>query len=165
MTGRTLSVAQLNASDFAPFGDVLEFADRPDFQINQGMCDRYHDLARLDFTGEGARPNISLALGRPYELPLTLSMVERHPLGSQVFFPLSDRPFLVIVAEDIDGAPGRPLAFLTNGRQGVNYHRNTWHGVLTPLDREQAFLIVDREGEGENLQEHYFETPYLVAKP
>jgi len=165
MTDRTLSIAPLNASDFAPFGDVLAFDDGPSFQINQGMCDRYHDLARLDFAGEGARPNISLALGRPYALPLTLSMVERHPLGSQAFYPLSDQPFLVIVAEDIDGAPGRPLAFLTNGRQGVNYHRNIWHGVLTPLDHEQRFLIVDREGEGVNLEEHHFETPYLVVAP
>ena len=91
-------------------------------------------------------------------------MVERHPLGSQAFFPLNDQPFLVIVAPDDGGTPGRPRAFLTNGRQGVNYHRNTWHGILTPLDREQRFLIVDRKGEGDNLEEFFFERPFLITK-
>ena len=121
--------------------------------------------AKLLWAGAGAAPNISLAHSRPFRLPLELAMVERHPLGSQAFFPLNDRPFLVVVAPDGNGAPGRPLAFLTNGRQGVNYRRNVWHGILTPLDREQSFLIVDRKGDGDNLEEHFFDTPYVIAGP
>ena len=127
------------------------------------MCDRFHDLARLDFAGEGARPNISLGLSKPYPLPMTLSMVERHPLGSQAFVPLSEHPFLVVVASDRNGVPERPKAFMTNGRQGVNYHRNIWHGVLTPVTETQSFLIVDREGEGDNLEEYHFKTPYTIT--
>ena len=165
MTDRTITASSLTADKFAPFGDVLEIAGEPDFQINRGMCDRYHDLAMLEFAGKGAAPNISLARGRPYTLPLTLDMVERHPLGSQAFVPLNDQPFLVIVANDENGVPGRPLAFLTNGQQGVNYHRKTWHGVLTPLDNEQVFLIVDRIGDGDNLEEFCFEEPFLVDRP
>ncbi len=124
MMDRAVAATPLTADAFAPFGEVLEFRGNPSFQINRGMCDRYHDLADLDFTGEGAAPNISLAHSRPFSLPLNLDMVERHPLGSQAFFPLNDQPFLVIVAPDEGGSPGRPRAFPTNGRQGVNYHRN-----------------------------------------
>lgn len=164
MSAQTISIIPLTAVDFAPFGDVLEIRGDPSFQINRDMCDRYHDLARLEFTGDGAEPNISLALSRPYALPLTLDMVERHPLGSQAFYPLNDRPFLVVVAADKNGTPGRPVAFVTNGRQGVNYHRDTWHGVLTPLDMEQSFLIVDRKGAGDNLEEFFFSTPYSVGE-
>lgn len=160
-----MSIRPLTADAFAPFGDVLEIRGDPSFQINRGMCDRYHDLADLEFAGEGAEPNISLALSRPFSLPLELGMVERHPLGSQAFFPLNDQPFLVIVAPDEEGSPGKPLAFLTNGRQGVNYHRNVWHGILTPLDRQQSFLIVDRKGAGDNLQEYFFEAPYVIGEP
>ena len=48
-----------------------------------------------------------------------IAMVERHPLGSQLFFPFSGRPFLVVVAPDEDGTPGEPHAFLCPPGIGV----------------------------------------------
>lgn len=152
----------LTIEGFAPFGDVVDFNREPDFAINNGKCDRFHGLAITDVIGDEANTGISLGYGRPYEVPLTLKMVERHPLGSQAFIPLEEKPFLVIVAEDDDGLPKQPVAFLSEGGQGVNYHRNVWHGVLTPLDTPSKFLIVDRIGEGNNLEEHFFKEPYLV---
>lgn len=147
---RTIAVEPLSAEAFAPFGDVLEAAGAS-FPINGGMVDRFHDLARLEVVD--GRLGISIGRGRPYALPLDLTLVERHPLGSQAFVPMNADPFLVVVAPDEDGRPGRPRAFLTAPGQGVNYLRNTWHGVLTPLGRAATFLIVDRVGAGENLQE------------
>ena len=158
----TVYIAPLTAEAFAPFGDVVERVGSPSFQINGGMCDRYHDLATLEFVGADARPIVSVGHARPYDLPLTLTMVERHPLGSQAFIPLSRQVFLVVVASDENGVPGRPRAFMTNGRQGVNYHRNTWHGVLTPLKEASDFLIIDYGGSGANLEEHNFERPYQI---
>ena len=160
---RELRIQPLTAEVFAPFGEVVEAFGAPTMTINRGMCGRYHDLASLDF-GPGGRAAISVFEGRPYALPLTLEMMERHPLGSQAFLPLSGDPFLVIVAPDRDGAPGRPLAFRTAPGQGVNYHRGTWHGVLTPLGRTARFAVVDRVGEGENLEEHWFDQPYRVVE-
>ena len=96
-------------------------------------------------------------------MPLELKMMERHPLGSQAFIPMSDTPFLVVVAADENGKPGEPVAFMMKSKQGVNYHRNTWHAVLTPLDQVGDFVIVDRGGEGDNLVEYFFETPYLIT--
>ncbi len=159
---RILRPEPLTAAAFAPFGDVIEIAGPPDFQINGGMCDRFHDRARTEVLGEDARLGISLGYGRPYALPLVLGLVERHPLGSQAFVPLSQDPFLVVVAPDADGTPGTPRAFLTAPGQGVNYLRNVWHGVLTPLGRPAAFLIVDRIGPGDNLEEYPFEEPWTV---
>jgi ureidoglycolate lyase len=160
---RPITIAPLTADAFAPFGDVIEASDAPTVMINQGKCARYTDLAALDFSDEG-RAAISIFEGEPYSLPLTLDMMERHPLGSQAFLPMSSDPFLVIVAPDEDGAPGVPRAFLTKAGQGVNYRRNVWHGVLTPLGRKNFFAVVDRVGEGNNLQEHWFEEPYLIAE-
>jgi ureidoglycolate lyase len=158
---RTLTAEPLTAAAFAPFGDVIEAAGAS-FPINDGMCDRFHDRARLEFTGDGARPGISVAHGRPYALPLTFTLVERHPLGSQAFVPMSADPWLVIVASDDAGRPGTPRAFLARN-QGVNYLRNTWHGVLTPLARPASFLIVDRIGPGNNLEEFRYPEPWTVA--
>ncbi len=150
----------LTAAGFAAYGDVIEAAGAPSFMINAGKCTRFHDLARMDC--DGGRMGISLAHAMPCEMPLTLTMIERHPLGSQMFMPLNDAPFLVVVS---DGPSATPRAFLTNGAQGVNYHRGTWHGVLTPLFAPQSFLIVDRIGAGSNVQEHFFQTPFRITIP
>ena len=162
MSTRHITLQPLTADAFAPFGDVLEATGEPDKIINAGQCGRFHDLAKLDFTGEDARPGISLFRSKARALPYTLDMVERHPLGSQAFIPMSADPFMVITAPDEDGMPGEPVAFLTSPGQGVNYHRNTWHGVLTPLVDDALFAVVDRIGDGGNLVEHTFDKPWLV---
>ncbi len=160
---RRVVIEPLTAEAFAPFGEVIEAAGAPTMMINRGMCGRYNDLATLEFAGPGGRPAISVFEGKPYALPLTLEMVERHPLGSQAFLPMSEDPFLVVVAEDAGGAPARPRAFITEPRQGVNYRRGTWHGVLTALGRTRYFAVVDRLGEGDNLEEHWFDDPYTIV--
>jgi len=155
-----LLIEPLDASSFTPFGDVIEAAGEPDMMINRGYCKRFHDIATLDMN-EG-RAGISIFAGTHYALPLKLAMVERHPLGSQAFLPLSESPYLVIVAADNSGVPERPRVFQPSPGQGVNYHRNVWHGVLTPLKVDALFAVVDRIGDGENLEEHWFDEPYLI---
>lgn len=162
MSDRTIRTEPLTAEAFAPFGDVLEVKGAPDRLINQDLCGRYHDRARLDFGTDG-RAGISLFDAVPRALPYTLDMVERHPEGSQAFLPMTEAPFLVIVAPDADGLPGTPRAFLTAPGQGVNYHRGTWHGVLTPLSAPGLFAVVDRIGTTPNLEEHWFTTPWTVV--
>lgn len=159
---RTIEIRPLSREAFAPFGEVIETDGAHGFPINSGKCTRYHDLARIETTGEKARPMISLLNGEPYELPLELRMVERHPLGSQAFIPLSDNPFLVVVAEETEAGPGEPLAFRTAPGQGVNIGRNVWHGILTPLEGQSGFAVVDRGGEGVNLEEHFYNEPFLI---
>ena len=160
---RKITIEPLTREAFAPFGDIIEAGEKPTMMINQGKCGRHHDLAKLDFTEDG-RAAISVFECHSYSLPLTLEMVERHPLGSQAFLPLNEKPFLVIVAEDDNGKPINLKAFETKSGQGVNYHRGTWHGVLTPLaGGTQYFAVVDRVGDGGNLEEHWFETPYEVS--
>ncbi|WP_204113919.1 ureidoglycolate lyase [Shimia biformata] len=159
---KTIAAHPLTAAAFAPFGDVIELRDAPTKLINQGMCGRHHDLAAMDFS-EG-KAGISLFDAKPRALPYTLDMVERHPDGSQAFIPMSETSFLVIVAPDEDGKPGTPLAFLTRPGQGINFHRNTWHGVLTPLETPGLFAVIDRIGDGPNLEEFWFEHPYTVVR-
>ena len=162
MSSLTLSLEPLNGEAFAPFGDVLEATGAPDKIINQGMCGRFHDRAALDF--EQGKAAISLFKAQPRSFPMTLDMMERHPQGSQAFIPMSLDAFMVVVAPDRHGCPGVPRVFLTHPGQGVNYHKGTWHGVLTPLKEPGLFTVIDRVGAGENLQEHWFETPYLIEK-
>ena len=157
----TITALPLTAEAFAPFGDVLDATG--DFRlINDGLCRRYHDRATLDFDDNG-RAGISVFKADPRALPYDFSLVERHPDGSQAFLPMSADPFLVIVAPDEGGRPGRPRAFLTDGSQGINLHRGTWHGVLAPLAAPGLFAVVDRIGAGPNLEEYTYDAPFRVV--
>jgi len=158
----TLHTEPLTADAFAPFGEVLEATGTPDKLINQGLCGRFHDRARLDFgtdTSPPGRAGISVFLAQPRALPYRLEMIERHPEGSQAFIPMTQHPFLVIVSHSPEATP---RAFLTNGAQGINLHRGIWHGVLTPLADPGLFAVIDRIGTSANLEEHWFDTPWLV---
>lgn len=152
----------LTPAAFAPFGDVLSATGDPDRIINQGFCGRFHDRARLDFGPEG-RAGLSIFKAIPRQLPYVLDMVERHPDGAQAFVPMTADPFLVIVAPDEDGTPGTPRAFVTDGAQAINFHRGTWHGVLTPLAAPGLFAVIDRIGPTPNLQEHWFAEPHTIT--
>ncbi|PWR01085.1 ureidoglycolate lyase [Meridianimarinicoccus roseus] len=159
---RTIAAQPLTQAGFAPFGEVLEAAGAPDRIINRGLCGRFHDRAGLDF-GDG-RAGISLFQAVPRTLPLELDLLERHPEGSQAFVPMGPEPFLVVVAPDDGGVPGRPLAFVTAPGQGINLRRGTWHGVLTPLHPPGLFAVIDRIGPGANLQEHDINPPYTITQ-
>lgn len=160
MAKRQISIQPMDAASFASFGDVLTLKSKPDKMINQDKCGRHHDLAKLDFTDGQA--GISLFDAVPRQLPYTLDMMERHPLGSQAFIPLHEHSFLVIVASDMGGKPGEPLAFLTAPRTGINIYKNTWHGVLTPLQAPGMFAVIDRIGNGKNLEEYWLDEKYII---
>jgi ureidoglycolate lyase len=148
----------LTTSAFAPFGDVLDCAGSPDKLINAGLCERYHDRARLDFGPDG-RAGISIFNAKARSLPLLLDLLERHPDGSQAFIPMTANPFLVIVAPD-----GPVRAFLAAPGQGINLLRNTWHGVLTPLSAPGLFAVIDRIGATPNLQEYNISPALTVTR-
>lgn len=155
---RQIRTEPLTASAFAPFGDVLEAAG--DFRlINAGLCRRHHDRATLDF-GPGGRAGISIFKADPRALPYSFDLIERHPDGSQAFLPMTADPFLVIVAES---PTHTPRAFLTDGTQGINLHRGTWHGVLAPLSPPGLFAVVDRIGATPNLEEHRYPAAWVVT--
>lgn len=159
---KNLTPQPLTAAAFAPFGDVMDISGEPDKLINDGMCGRFHDRAKLDFSDGQA--GISLFSATPRSLPHVVDMMERHPDGSQAFIPMTQHPFLVVVAHDVDGKPGEPLAFLTTSGQAVNYHRNIWHGVCAPLHAPGLFTVIDRIGSGANLEEHWFDGAYTVLQ-
>jgi ureidoglycolate lyase len=169
MTHRVLQPRQLTREAFASFGEVIETTGAHCFPINQGTTIRYHDLARVETAGADAQTLINLFRGQGFEFPIAINMMERHPLGSQAFMPLQNGKWLAVVAEDIDGMPGEPTVFLVepneDGLRGVNYARNVWHHPLIALGESADFLVIDRGGPGENLEEYFFAQPYLVESP
>lgn len=161
---RTITPVPLTREAFRPFGDVIEMEGSAHYTINQGFTERFNDLAFVDVAPEGGTTNVSLFLGQPRPLPVEIKLMERHPLGSQIFIPLQDRPWLVLVAADARDVTSY-RAFTATGRQGVNYARNVWHHPLLVLDADSRFLIVDRKGPGNNLEEVWLDgTPLHLAR-
>ena len=149
-TRHTLDVQPLTAEAFAPYGDVIEASDRArHYPINAGYAERYDDLARIDTGGEGGHPVLSIFRARARALPLRLSLIERHQLGSQAFVPLAPLRFLIVVAAAGPAPDANALrCFLAAPGQGVNLARGTWHHPLLALDAGGDFLVVDRGGPG-----------------
>ena len=160
-----LPIEPLTREAFAPFGEVIEADPASMRLINGGTTERYHALATVETDGEGAQAIINIFRGQPRKFPYIVNMMERQPFGSQSFSPLSGRPFLVVVSEDRDGIPDVPRVFLAHADQGVNYRANAWHHPLMTLGEVSDFLVVDRLGPGNNLEEYFFDTPYLIEEP
>ena len=150
---KTLAVETLTQEAFAPFGDVIELDGAKHYPINLGTTERYHDLARVDTTDEGGRTLINVFRGQPRTLPFEITMMERHPLGSQAFIPVHERSYLVVVAPAGDLDPGALRAFVTHGWQGVNFAKGVWHHPLIACGEVSDFVVVDRGGGGVNLNE------------
>lgn len=158
---REIKIRPITVEAFAPFGDLLDTRTAPDQMINGGRCGRHHDRARLDFSD--GRAGVSIFDSGICDLPYTLGLMERHPLGSQCFMPMTEHPFMVIVAHDDEGQPDQPIAFMVAPHTGVNIHRNVWHGVLTPLHSPGLFAVIDRIGGCNNLETAELNPPFIIT--
>lgn len=149
-----LRAAPLSAAAFADFGQVIERHGRSGYAINDGSSRRFSDLAQLE-ADPGGRLALSIFQASARQAPFALGVLERHPLGSQAFVPLDGQAFLVVVAAAPPDArapePDKLKAFLSNGRQGINFRRGTWHHPLISLS-DGEFLVADRLGEGDNCE-------------
>ena len=144
----------LTKDAFLPFGNVLETDGVRPEMINFGNTQKFGDLAEITLE-DGGQAQLSIYRSHAIELPFRILLMERHPLGSQAFYPLHERPFPLVVAlpGTFPGAEGIRV-FLTNGRQGVNLHPGVWHHYQITLGQDSDYIVFDRGGTGENCQEH-----------
>ena len=159
---RVVTPEPLTQAAFAQYGEVIDMAGHDSITINQGFAQRFNDLANADVTLEGGTTNVSLFLGQPRPVPVVIKLMERHPLGSQAFIPLQDRPWLIVVCGDIEDFSSF-RAFSATGGQGINYARNAWHHPLLVNAADSRFLIIDRKGPGNNLEEVWLTDDFVFS--
>lgn len=150
---RKLDPQPLTSSKFSAFGDVIETSAGETRSINEGNTVRYHDLAKLSLLANDGRPTVNIFRSTPLVSPLIIAMMERHPLSSQAFYPLGQQPYLVVVAPAGELDPAAIQCFVAQSDQGVNYHPGTWHHYSLALGEPSDFLVIDRDGPGENCDE------------
>jgi ureidoglycolate lyase len=129
-----LTAQPLTASDFAPFGQVLELGKNATGQRQEFSA--FMRNARDDAT-------LGLATTRkaPTALPLTVEWLERHPYSSQAFISIDLPSFLVLVCPaHEDGSPrvDELQVFLGQRSHGICYAPNVWH---------HPFAVVGGDGE------------------
>jgi len=161
-----LAAQPLTQEGFAPFGEVIALSGKTAELINAGHTQKFTDLAKIDTDAEGGRTALHIYRSQPLLLPLEVSVMERHPLGSQAFMPLHHNPFMVIVAPAGDELePAAVRAFLTDGQQGVNLRRGTWHHFQVSLQEVSDYLVIDRMGPGANFEERQLSPPLVIGSP
>jgi ureidoglycolate lyase len=154
----------LTAEAFAPFGAVIETAGAQSFPINGGTTTRFHALATADVGPEG-EAILSIFRATRWPQPVEIKMLERHPLGSQAFYPMSPHDWLIVVAAGERPTAANLRLFRARGDQGVQYAPGAWHHPLLVLVEQQDFLVVDRSGPGENLEEIAVAQPVTIVLP
>ena len=155
----------LTGENFAKFGDVIEVNDKAkNFSINDGFTQRYHDLAQVDVTEANGRTLINIFRSTPLEQPVSIQMMERHPISSQAFIPMGTAPYLVVVAPKGELDISKIEVFLATANQGVNYHKGTWHHYCLALHQVSDFIVIDRGGDGENCDVIKLDGSLVIAK-
>jgi ureidoglycolate lyase len=147
-----LTPRPLTADAFRPYGEVLDASGSPTDLANGGAVEVHRDIAAIDVAANGGRVSVSVARTAPTPLPLHIAVMERHPLGSQAFVPLNGVEYLIIVAPAGELDPTAIVALHASPSQGVNLRRGVWHHPLVALNRVSDFVVIDRAGEGENLE-------------
>lgn len=159
----SLAPLPLTRERFAPFGDVIEASRDQSAAMNEARFERFDDLCNIDVGSDG-QVSVSVARCRvATSLPLRIDKLERHPLGSQAFMPLQPCETVIVVAppgESVDVSALR--AFVTQPRQGFNYHRGTWHMPLIAFSAGHEFLVVDRGGAAINCEEFILDDAVML---
>ena len=167
MTEAAIKPVPITAERFAPYGDVIHASTAAKAAMNDARFERFHDLAKIDVDEAGGRVAISIARCKTAaKFPHRFDLVERHPHGSQAFIPLAPFSFIVVVAPAGEAVDATDLcAFVTNGTQGVNYHKGVWHMPMIAMEAGQEFLIVDRAPATDNCEEFILGNPLTLEAP
>lgn len=156
----TIIAKPLTKVGFAPYGTVIEPYDEAQqtpensYHINKGYACRHHAIAEAKL--EGGKVGMSIFRAKKRDLPVTLSVMEYHPFGTQAFFSMNAQNYIVVVA--LAGEPPKSAddltVFYAQSHQGVQYNPNVWHHPLLALGCDSDFLVIDRiDGEGKNCYE------------
>ena len=160
---KLMRIEPLSAEAFCEFGDVIEISNRSYKSINWDYTKKYNDLALADTSSDNGETSVHIYQTKPMGYPLEVKMLEAHPKGSQLFFPLNGERFLVVVAPKSEVINEDKLrCFLTNGLQGVSYAKGVWHHPVLALDKLSHFIVVDRSPTEDNLVEHDLKHPRLL---
>ena len=142
---------KISRSNFSTYGDLISTDDINPMDINAGYAKRFDNLANVDTSNDGGKTVVSIFSALKRTFPMKIDMMEKHPLGSQAFIPMKETTFLAFVAPQNNKLEIEKIeSFIIPPGIGINYKPGTWHFPLISTEN-MNFLIVDRQGPGNNL--------------
>ena len=159
---KIIKPTKINRLNFAAYGDLISTNDINPIDINAGYAKRFDNLADLNTSKDEGKTIVSIFSALKRAFPMTVDMMEKHPLSSQAFIPMKETTFLCFVAP-----PGelpeinKIQSFIIPPKMGINYKPGIWHFPLISTE-DTNFLVIDRKGKGENLITYKFEKEKIV---
>ena len=150
------TIEKISNSNFVEFGDFINPYDKKAEDINTNTTKSYFDLANIEILGADNKARLNLFDAKKREFPLMIDMLEQHPFSSQVFLPLSDSPFFVIVCpKAIEPDLNNLKIFKIENGNGVNFKPQVWHFPLISINNAK-FITVDKKNADNNLKIYNF---------
>ena len=154
----------INKENFSVFGDLITSNDIDPIDINAGYAKRYDNLANINTEKDGGKTIVSIFSALKRSFPMTIDMMEKHPLGSQAFIPMKETTFLCFVAPPGDKPDITKIqTFVIPPKVGINYKPGVWHFPLISTE-DTNFLVIDRKGNGENLIIYNFNKEKIILE-
>ena len=142
---------EITRKNFSAYGDLISSNDIKPMDINAGYAKRFDNLVKINTSKDKGETIVSIFSALKRSFPMKIDMMEKHPLGSQAFIPMKETVFLAFVAPEGDKPDLDKIeSFIIPPGIGINYKVGTWHFPLISTEN-MNFLIVDRQGPGNNL--------------
>jgi len=159
---KIIKPVKINRSNFSKFGNLISSIDISPMDINEGYAKRFDNLADLDTGKDGGKTIVSIFSSLKRTFPMTINMMEKHPLGSQAFIPMKETTFLAFVAPAGESPEINKIqSFIIPPKMGINYKPGIWHFPLISTE-DTNFLVIDRKGKGQNLIIHNFDKEKII---
>ena len=155
---------KITRKNFKKFGDVISTKKIKSININNGYAKRFANLCNINTSIKNGNTIMSIFSAKKRKFPMNVKMMEKHPLGSQAFIPMTEATFLVFVAP-IGKKPNtkKIKSFIVPKQTGINYKPGVWHFPLIST-KNMNFLVIDRKGAGNNLVIHNFKNEKISLK-
>jgi len=159
---KIIKAIKINRSNFSMYGDLISIDDINPMDINAGYAKRFDNLADLNTSKDEGKTIVSIFSALKRTFPMTVDMMEKHPLGSQAFIPMKETTFLSFVAPPGETPDiGKIQSFIVPPKTGINYKPGIWHFPLISTE-DTNFLVIDRKGIGKNIIIHKFEKEKII---
>ena len=89
---------KITRKNFKKFGDLICTKKIRPININNGYAKRFDNLCKINTSLRKGNTIVSIFSAKKRKFPMSIKMMEKHPLGSQAFIPMNETKFFVFVA-------------------------------------------------------------------
>ena len=155
---------KITSKNFKKYGELISTKKIEPININNGYAKRFDNLCKINTSLQKGNAIVSIFSAKKRKFPMSVKMMEKHPLGSQAFVPMSETKFFAFVAPKGKKQNTKKIeSFIVPKQTGINYKPGIWHFPLIST-KNMNFLVIDRKGKGNNLVIHNFKNEKISFK-